>query len=112
MLSFLIILICVIYLYLENNTERIINVSINPLWIKIWRKFYDYTKVSSFSIVFDWEDAILIRINLLVRGFKNLDLKIDNLIAYDLKEILPNYIIQWKSIKLTIIERLIRFLKI
>ncbi len=111
-MSFLIILISWISFFIDNNTPDQVNVDINSLWIKINNSFYDYPKIHSYTIIYDWWSAVLLRIALKKRWMKFLDLNIDNNIAYDLKQILPNFINEDENQELSFTDKLIKFLKL
>lgn len=111
-LSFLIILITWVTLFVENNSSNTNTINITNLWIKINTLFYDYSKIISYSIIYDWENATILRININQKWFKYLDIDIDNKIALDIKEILPNFIKEDETWELSSIEKLIKILKL
>jgi hypothetical protein len=112
-LSFIILFIAWIAFYVENNSSDVVEVFINDSWVKIWGTFYDFSKIESYSIIYSWEQAILLRLTFIKKWFNNqVDLKINNEIWKDLKGILPNYIQENKDGELTSSEKLISFLKL
>jgi hypothetical protein len=111
-LSFLIILITGVYFFVENNSEDIINISLTQLWIKLNNSFYDYPKISSYTIIYNWEQAVILRLALVKKWLKYLDIKINNEIAIILKEILPNYIKEDEKWELSLTDKLIQILKL
>jgi hypothetical protein len=64
-MSFLIILITGISFFIENNSEEIILVTLNQLGIKINNSFYDYSKIGSYTFIYDGENAVILRLHLL-----------------------------------------------
>ena len=111
-MSFVIILLTGIIFYTENNSSDEINIKITELWIKIEMNFYDFSKIDSFTLIYEWENAVLLRLQLNKKWIKIIDLKIDNTVALELKEILPNFIKENKKEDLSFIEKIIRILKI
>lgn len=111
-MSFLIILITWVTFFVENNSEETTQVLITNLWIKINSTFYDFSKIASYSLIYDWENAIFLRLSLIKKWIKVLDLDINNDIALNLKSILPNFLNENKNAELTFIEKIIRILKL
>jgi len=111
-MSFIIILITWLVFFVENNSEDNTKVEINELWIKIWDSFYDFSKISSYTLIYSQDNAILLRLNLNKSWIKVIDLIIDNNIAINLKNILPNYIEENPEWELSLTEKLISILKL
>jgi len=111
-MSFLIILIAWVSFFIENNSEENTNVFITNLWIKINNSFYDFSKISSYTLIYDDENATLLRLSLVKKWIKYLDLNIDNNIALELKSILPNFIKEDEKTELNFSDKLIRILKL
>jgi hypothetical protein len=111
-MSFLIILITWVTFFVENNSEEVTQVFITNLWIKVNSTFYDFSKIASYSFIYDWENAIFLRLSLLKKWIKFLDLDIDNNIALDLKSILPNFLKEDRNSELTFTDKIIRMLKL
>ena len=111
-LSFLVLLLAWIVFYIENNSSSEIKVEINELWIKIDNNFYDFSKIDSYTIIYDKDEAILLRLKLNKKWIKVIDLKIDNKIALEIKEILPNYIKENKKEDLSFTDKIIKLLKL
>lgn len=107
--SVLIILVTWVYFFVENNSESLITVWITNLWIKVNNFFYDFSKIENYSIIYSWENAIFLRLEL---GKKDLNLQIDNDIALNLKQILPNFLNENKNWELTFNEKIIKLLKL
>ena len=111
-MSFIVLLIAWLVYFVENNSEDIIKVQISELGIKIDKTFYDFTSIQSFWIVYKWEEASLLRLNLNKRWLRNIDLKITGKIAKDLKDILIDYIKEVAKIELSMSEKIINLLKL
>jgi len=89
-LSLIVFLITWITFFIENNSSEFVNIEISDLWIKIWDYFYDFSSINDFSYIYSWNDATLLRLKLNKKGIKQIDLKINNDICMELKNILPN----------------------
>lgn len=111
-LSLIVFLITWVTFFIENNSYEFVNVEITDLWIKIWDYFYDFSSINEFSYIYYWNDVTLLRLKLNKKGIKQIDLKIDNSICLNLKNILPNYLNEGKWWKLTTSEKLINLLKL
>ncbi len=111
-LSLIVFLITWITFFIENNSSEFVNIEISDLWIKIWDYFYDFSSINDFSYIYSWNDATLLRLKLNKKGIKQIDLKINNDICMELKNILPNYLNEVKWWKLTNSEKLINLLKL
>lgn len=111
-MSFLVILITWVTFFVENNSEETTQVSITNLWIKVNSTFYDFSKISSYWLLYDWENAVFLRLALIKKWIKTLDLDIDNNIALDLKSILPNFLKEDKNAELTFTDKMIKILKL
>ncbi len=111
-MSFMVLLLSWLMFYIENNSKDEIEVQITELGIKIDDTFYDFSKIQSYTFIYEWEHAILLRLNLLKRGINLLDIHIDNSVASELKEILPQFILENPQEDLNFIDKLIRILKL
>lgn len=111
-LSFLAILIAGVYFFVENNSEEIMYISITPLGFKLNNTFYDYSKIRSFSLIYEGENAVVLRLNLIKKGLKYLDLPINNEIALALKEVLPNFLKEDENGELGLSDKVIKILKL
>lgn len=111
-MSIIILLIAWVFYYIENNSDDEINVIINELWIKIWSSFYDFSKIDSYSFIYNWENAVFLRLELNKKWLRVLDLDIDNTIALNLKWILGNYLTENPKGELKFVEKIISLLKL
>lgn len=111
-LAFLIILMAWVYLFVENNSDSEVNVSITHLGIRVNSTFYDFSKIHSFSILYSQDQAILLRLILSTRWIKLLDLKIDNAIALSVKNILLEYSHEDPEQEFGFVDKIIAFLKL
>jgi len=106
-MSFIIILITWVFYYIDNNSEDEITVVINELWLNIWNNFYDFSVIESYTFIYEQENAIFLRLLLLKSNVRHIDLNIDNSIAIELKNILPNFITENPKEELTFSEKMI-----
>lgn len=101
-----------VMIFIENNSSWEVNVSLNSVWIQIENKFYDYWKIESFSIIYNKSDAIFCKLLLNQKWLKTINLKVDNKIAQDLKNILPNFIKEDNDLELSFLEKIIILFKL
>lgn len=111
-MSFIVLLLTWIIFYIENNSDDNVTVDISELWIKIWLSFYDYSKIDSYTLIYEWENAVILRLILNKRWIKVLDLKIDNSVAIELKLILPEFIKENEKEDFSFTDKIIRMLKL
>lgn len=111
-MSFIVLLIAWVTYFIENNSDDEIEVSINELWIKIWQSFYDFSKIDSYSFIYNWDNAIYLRLDLNKKWLRTLDLDINNSIALELKWVLGNYLTENPKWELKFSEKIISLLKL
>lgn len=111
-LTIIVFLISGVVLFIENNSSENIEIKINDLWIKISDNFYDYKKIKNFWFIYNWDDAVILRLNLNSKWISKIDLKINNQICSNLKNILPNFLEEIDNSELTWSEKIINFLKL
>lgn len=111
-MSFVIIILVGIIYFIENNSDDIVNVEIWNLWIKIWKNFYDYSKIVSYNFIYEWEFSKIIRLSLNKKWIKVIDLDVDNKITLELKNILPNFIKEWEKQELSFTEKIIKLINL
>jgi hypothetical protein len=111
-MSFIVLLIAWLIYFVENNSEDEINVSITSLGIKIWNNFHDYSKIDSYSFIYNKENAVFLRLNLNKKWIKNIDLIVNNSTANELKEVLSNFLEEKSKWELTFSEKVIFKLKL
>lgn len=111
-LSIVMFLAAWVLFFIENNSSENVLVQLNSLWIQIWENFYDYTKIENFSIIYDKSNPIYCKLVLNKRWLKVINLKINNKVWEDLKQILPNFIREEKNWELNFADKLIILLKL
>jgi hypothetical protein len=111
-MSFIVLLIAWLVYFVENNSEEEIKVEITSLGIKIWMSFYDYSKIDSYSFIYNNENAILLRLNLNKRWLKKVDLTVDNNSTHDIKNVLLNFLEENPKWELSFSEKIISKLKL
>ncbi len=111
-MSFIVLLVAWIFYFLENNSEDKIDVYLTDLWIQIWQSFYDYSKIESYTYIYNWSKPELLRLSINRTWIKNIDLIIDENIVLDLKNVLPQYLQENPKWELTFVEKIIGRLKL
>lgn len=111
-MSFILLLLSGLVYFVENNSPDSVNVAITKLWIKVWDSFYDFSIIDSFAMIYEWENAVFMKLNLKKKGLRVIDLNIDNTIALNIKEILPEYIKENSKWELWFVDKMIRLLKL
>lgn len=111
-LSIVIFLAAWVLFFVENNSSGDVLVQINSLWIQIWETFYEHTKIQNFSIIYNKSNPIFCRLVLNKRWLKIINLKIDNKIAEDLKQILPNFVNEDTNVELSLVEKIVILFKL
>jgi len=111
-MSIVIMLAVWFYYYLENNSDEQVQVSVSDLWIKVQETFYDYAKIAGYSIVYQWDSAVFLRLMINRRWIWVLNIKLDNTIAANIRSILPNYIEENEKQEISLSEKLISLLKL
>jgi len=111
-MSFVVLLVAGVAFFVENNSEDHIQVRINELGMKVGEKFYDFSRINSYTFMYSWENAVLMRLSLNQRGIKMIDLKVDNTITSELKGILPNFIEENPQKDMSLVDRMIHLLKL
>lgn len=111
-MSFVVLLVAGVAFFVENNSEDHVTVSIKELGIKVGEKFYDFSRISSYTFIYSGDHAIILRLILSQRGIKSIDLKISNPIASDLKNILPNFVEENPQQDMSFLDRIIYLLKL
>ncbi len=111
-MSIVIMLVVWFFYFLENNSEDEVSVELTDLGVKVQGNFYDYSRIWWYSIVYNWENALHLRLLMKKRGISVLNLNIDNSIASEIRTILPNYIEENEKQEITLSERIIHLLKL
>lgn len=111
-MSFIILLIAWIFYFVENNAQDIISVKISNLWVSIENNFYDFTSIESYWLVYNKETPELARFYLKKKWIRYIDVKVNQIIANDLKNVLNNYITELPKIELTFTEKIIKLLNL
>ncbi len=111
-MSFVILLLSWLFYYIENNSNDIINVALTSLGISVDNNFYDYGNIGSYTLIYSDKYAVYLRLNLIKKWIKSVDLHIDNEIAEQVKQILPNYISENPKANLTLTDKIIHWMKL
>ena len=111
-MSIVIMLFVWFFFFLENNAEDHVEVEIWELGIRIQNIFYDYGRISSYSIVYSGDQAIYLRLHLKKRWIGFANLRIDNTIASEIRPILSNFVEENEKQEITFLEKLTHFLQL
>ena len=112
-MSFVIIILIWLIFYIENNSSDIIKVNIIETWIKVENNFYAFSNLSSYTIIYENDMAVLLRLNISNKFWtRNIDVGIDNTITSDIKNILSNFLEENNKQQLTFIEKMTRLLEL
>lgn len=112
MMSFVVLLLSWLIFYIENNSSDEVYVELTELGIKIDESFYDYSKIKSYTLIYEWEYAMLVRLFLVKKWIKLIDLHIDNEIASNLKQVLPQFVEENEKEDFSFTDKIIRLLKL
>lgn len=111
-MSFIVLLITWLTYYIDINSDDTIQVKVSTIGIHIWEAFYEYPKIHSFTIIYIDEQPIYLRLFLKKRWLNKTDIFINETIAAQLLEILPNYIQENDRWQMTNSEKIINKLKL
>ena len=111
-MSIVIMLIVGFFFFLENNSEDTIQVEISDLGISIQNMFYDYSRISSYSIVYSGNQAVYLRLHLKKWSLWFMNLHLDNSTASQIRSILPNFIEEKTKEEISFIEKMTHFLQL
>lgn len=111
-MSIVIMLIVGFFYFLENNTEDWVEVHITDLGIMIQESFYDFSRISAFSIIFSWENAVFLRLSIAKRWISTINLRVDNNIISNIRPLLSNYIEENPKQELSFLEKITHSLKL
>jgi hypothetical protein len=111
-MSIVIMLISWFFFFLENNADDQVQVTISEQWIKVQWNFYDYAKISWFYLVYEWEQAIFLRIGVKKNWIRTLSVRIDNFHSPEARRILSHYLEESEKQELSVTEKILHFLKI
>ncbi len=111
-MSFIVLLLSGLMIFVENNSEDIIEAKISDMWIYVWESFYDFESIAKYSTAYQWDNALFIRIYLKRKWVAVLDIKLDNQILWDIQHTLDQYIENsWKT-ELSQTDKIIRLLNL
>jgi hypothetical protein len=112
-MSFVIIILTWFIFYIENNSNDTININITNTWVKVDSNFYPFSNISSYTIIYEQDNAVLLRISIGSKLWvRNIDINIDNNIAPEVKGVLGNFLEENSREQLSFTEKVIRLLKL
>jgi len=111
-MSFVFLLLTGIVFYVENNAEDTIQVQVNSLGIRVSETFYDFSRIRSFSFIYDGDKPVFLKLRVAQRGIPIVQLKVDATIVPELRPILASYIEEDPKEDLSFLDRIIHILKL
>lgn len=111
-LSFIVILVAWVAFFVENNSSDDIDIQITDIGVKVWESFYDYSKVLSFSFLYEGDQARVLRLKINKKTLATLDLDVENSMVNTLKSILANYVKEDEKWEFSFTDKLIRVTKL
>lgn len=111
-MSIIVMLAWGVYYFLENNSEDRVEVRITELGINVQWNFYDYSKISGYALVYQWESAVYLRLIMKKRGITTLNIGLSNTDAAQINAILPSYIEENERQEITLSEKITQYLKL
>lgn len=111
-MSIVVMLVVGFFYFLENNSEDQVQVVISELGISVQNNFYDFSRIAGYSLVYNEDQAIFLRLHLKKKGISFLNLRIDNAIAAQLRSFLPNFIEENAKQEITFLEKISHILKL
>jgi len=112
-MSIVIIILVWFALYIENNSDELINVVITNEWVRVYDSFYSFSNISNFAIIYENEHPILLRLKVAKKiWYVNIDIDINQYYAEKAREILLKFLKEDKKAELSVFEKILRILKI
>ena len=111
-MSIVIMMIAGFFFYIENNSEDQVQIHITELGIQVQDMFYDYSQISGYSLIYSSNTALYLRLHLKKRWITSININIDNTIASNIRQILPNYIEEQAEQEVSFIEKMLHLLKL
>lgn len=111
-MSFIILLLTGLILFVENNSEDTVEVQISDMWIYVGNTFYDYESIEKYATGYRWDSADFIRLYLKKRWVAVLDLKTNNEIIGHIHSALDQFVENSGKAELSQSDKIIRFLNL
>lgn len=111
-MSIVVMLISGFFFYIENNSEDHVQIDVTELGINVQDIFYDYSRIMWYSFIYDGNMSIYLRLQLKNKWIQYVNIRVDNQITTELRQILPNFIEEWNQQEVSYIEKIIHKLKL
>lgn len=111
-MSLVIMLVVGFFFFVENNSEDTVHVELTDLGIKVQDMFYDYSRISSFSIMYHGDSAFYLRLHLKKKGVRFANLRVDNAISANIRPILIEYVEENPKGEISFLEKIAHLLKL
>lgn len=112
-MSIVVFIFAWVYILVENNSPNIIEIEINENWILIWETFYDFPKIENFSIIYEKNKPLFLRLKLRTTWFKVVDIPFENKVnVASLRAYLLDYIVEDEKWEISWLDKIINYLKL
>ncbi|MDD2487685.1 MAG: hypothetical protein PHS92_04940 [Candidatus Gracilibacteria bacterium] len=112
-MSIVIFIFAGVYILVENNSPSTIDIFVDENGIQIGETFYDYPKIETFSIMYNKNKPVYLRLKLRTSGFKLIDIPFDGKVnTASLRAYLIDYINEDEKGEITGMDKLIGYLKL
>ena len=81
-LSVVVVILCGVYIMLENNAPDVVEAIVNENGIGIGEVFYDYGQIEDFTLVFNGQEAESIRLKLKKSNLRTMDIPVADIRAF------------------------------
>lgn len=113
MMSMVIFIAIWVYILIENNSPDRLTIEISENGILIWDIFYDYPKIETFSILYNRNIPVFLRLKLKWKGFRILDIPLSGVSDIsDIRVFLLQYMEEDPNQEFTNMDRIISYLKL
>ena len=87
-LSVVVVILCGVYIMLENNAPDVVEAIVNENGIGIGEVFYDYGQIEDFTLVFNGQEAESIRLKLKKSNLRTMDIPLMDIPVADIRAFL------------------------
>jgi hypothetical protein len=106
-LSVVVVILCGVYIMLENNAPDFVDAIANENGIGIWEVFYDYGQIENFTIIFHGQVAEALRLKLKISNLRTMDIPLIDTPVADIRAFLLGYLPEGEGIELGFVDKMI-----
>jgi hypothetical protein len=106
-LSVVVVILCGVYIMLENNAPDVVDAIANENGIGIGEVFYDYGQIEDFTIVFNGQIAESLRLKLKKSNLRTMDIPLMDVPVADIRAFLLGYLPEGEGIGLGLVDKMI-----